>query len=472
MKRFLRKVRKVKLSRVQEIALLCGAMALLIMAAVFVSGGGMERVARAVATGGISPWSQTASIFPCSWTGNCSPTSASNVYGFSASPTSVAAGQAVTLAWTSAREVGGSFIPACQGPYATGKTYNMHCYIYPGGAEVYTGDISGGVTVYPAAGTNTYTFCSQFMQDQGYPCLNATVVAAAPPPVIPTTLAFAAVPTSVQSGSPASLSWTGVKGTRFSACRLVGGQWGASGAWFTAHPGSISTSPLTTTTTYNMACYDTDGASTPWRSATVTVTAPAGPDICTDVPGVQNSVPPGCAGPVPSPVGTCVPSGSTYDGSACVPLPVCTGAHQVGTPPNCACDVGYQMQGGSCVQMQCPGAHEVNWPACSCEAGYVRDAGTNACVREPKLDITVNGQEAVRVRRGSDVTVAWSATGVTAGSCRVTTNTGATLASADSGSQAATVDHQTTYTLSCTNDAGSGVSKEANATLIPEVIEQ
>jgi hypothetical protein len=61
---------------------------------------------------------------------------------------------------------------------------------------------------------------------------------------------------------------------------------------------------------------------------------------------------------------------------------------------------------------------------------------------------------------------------VTAGSCRVTTNTGATLASADSGSQAATVDHQTTYTLSCTNDAGSGVSKEANATLIPEVIEQ
>ena len=175
---------------------------------------------------------------------------------------------------------------------------------------------------------------------------------------------------------------------------------------------------------------------------------------------------------MPSPIGTCVPSGSTYNGSACVPLPVCTGAHQVGTPPNCACDVGYQMQGGSCVQVQCPGAHEVNWPACSCAAGYERDAGTNMCIREPQLDVTVNGQDAVRVRRGSDVTVAWSATGVAAGSCSVATNAGVSLASGDSGSRTTAVTYQTTYRLTCSNDAGSPVSKEANATLIPEVIEQ
>jgi hypothetical protein len=469
MKRFLRKVRKVKLSRVQEIALLCGAMALLLMAAVFVSGGGMERVARAVATGGISPWSQTASIFPCSWTGSCAPVT-TQYFGFSASPVSIVPGQAVLLSYTAgSRSSDGVIGNYCDGNFLN-QALGISCTLTDFGTVYTTGySMSGSVYAYPTA-TRTYTFCRT---GPGGQCTSATVYVTQPAPSAPTTLtSLAASPATVMSGSPASLSWTGVKGTRFSACRLVGGQWGASGAWFTAHPGSISTSPLTTTTTYNMACYDTDGASTPWRSATVTVTAPAGPDICTDVPGVQNSVPPGCAGPVPSPVGTCVPSGSTYNGSACVPLPVCTGAHQVGTPPNCACDVGYQMQGGSCVQMQCPGAHEVNWPACSCEAGYVRDAGTNACVREPELDITVNGQEAVRVRRGNDVTVAWSATGVTAGSCRVTTNTGATLASADSGSQAATVDHQTTYTLSCTNDAGSGVSKEANATLIPEVIEQ
>jgi hypothetical protein len=469
MKRFLRKVRKVKLSRVQEIALLCGAMALLIMAAVFVSGGGMERVARAVATGGLSPYSLTAGIFPCSWTDSCAPTT-TYYFSLTASPGSIVSGQAVLLTYTAgSRSSDGVVGNFCDGNWLN-NLLGISCTLTDFGT-VYSpsGSMTGSVYAYPTA-TRTYTLCQTGV---GAKCTSATVYVTQPAPSAPTTLtSLAANPATVTSGSPASLSWTGVKGTRFSACRLVGGQWGASGAWFTAHPGSISTSPLTTTTTYNMACYDTDGASTPWRSATVTVTAPAGPDICTDVPGVQNSVPSGCAGPVPSPVGTCVPSGSTYNGSACVPLPVCTGAHQVGTPPNCACDVGYQMQGGSCVQMQCPGAHEVNWPACSCEAGYVRDAGTNACVREPELDITVNGQEAVRVRRGSDVTVAWSATGVTAGSCRVTTNTGATLASADSGSQAATVDHQTTYTLSCTNDAGSGVSKEANATLIPEVIEQ
>jgi hypothetical protein len=89
----------------------------------------------------------------------------------------------------------------------------------------------------------------------------------------------------------------------------------------------------------------------------------------------------------------------------------------------------------------------------------------------PTLSITVNGQDAVRVRRGSSVSVAWSATGVTAGSCRVTTNTGATLSASDSGTQSATINNQTAYTLSCSSGTRT-VSETANVTLIPEFIEQ
>jgi hypothetical protein len=466
MKRFLKKAR---LSKAQEIALLCGGMALLVMAAVFISGGGMERAARAVAENGLSPYSLTAGIFPCSWTDSCAPTT-TYYFSLTAGPGSIVSGQAVLLTYTAgSRSSDGVVGNYCDGNFFN-KLMGISCTLTDFGT-VYSpsGSMTGSVYAYPTA-TRTYTLCQTGV---GAKCTSATVYVTQPAPSAPTTLvSLKANPAAVTSGSPASLAWTGAKGTNFSACRLVGGQWGSSGAWFTAHPGSISTSPLTTTTTYNMACYDTNGASTPWRSATVTVTAPAGPDICTDVPGVQNSLPSGCAGPVPSPAGACIPSGYTYNGSACVPAPSCTGAHEVGTPPNCACDVGYQMQGGSCVQVQCPGTHEVNWPACSCDAGYARDAATNTCVREPELDITVNGQGALRVRRGSSVQVAWSATGVTAGSCRVTTNAGATLAASDSGSRSVIVDHQTAYTLSCSNDAGSPVSKEANATLIPEVIEQ
>jgi len=216
------------------------------------------------------------------------------------------------------------------------------------------------------------------------------------------------------------------------------------------------------------------------KSLMVTVNCPVGQaqqggacvaavDVCTNIAGTQATPPANGT----SSGGLCsCNSGYSLQGASCVPVAACSGAHQVGTPPNCTCDVGYQMQGGSCVQVQCPGANEVNWPTCSCASGYTRDSGTNMCIRQPVLNISVNGLDAVRVRKGASVTITWNASGVASGSCRITTNAGTTIASGDSGTTAATVGNQTTYRLTCTNDAGSATTKEANVTLIPELIEQ
>lgn len=216
------------------------------------------------------------------------------------------------------------------------------------------------------------------------------------------------------------------------------------------------------------------------KSLLVTVNCPAGQtaqggacvaavDVCSNIAGMQATPPANGT----SSGGLCsCNTGYSLQGTSCVPVAACAGAHQVGTPPNCTCDVGYQMQGGICVQVLCPGQNEVNWPTCSCAPGYTRDGGTNMCIRQPVLNIKVNGLDAVRVRKGSSVTITWSASGVASGSCRVTTNTGTTIASGDSGTTASAVGNQTTYRLTCTNDAGSATTKEANVTLIPELIEQ
>ncbi|MCC7500455.1 hypothetical protein IT396_01475 [Candidatus Nomurabacteria bacterium] len=165
-------------------------------------------------------------------------------------------------------------------------------------------------------------------------------------------------------------------------------------------------------------------------------------------------------------------SGYTIQGSTCEPNATCSGAHQLGTPPNCTCEVGYIMQYGSCVAVACPGAHEVNYPACTCGSGYTRDAGSGQCVMQPALELQVNGADAARVRAGSGVEIIWNATGVQAGSCTVRTSAGTTISSGvNSGSSEYTVAGQTIFRLSCLNDAGGVVTDEAVVNIIPTFIE-
>lgn len=166
---------------------------------------------------------------------------------------------------------------------------------------------------------------------------------------------------------------------------------------------------------------------------------------------------------------TC-PGGVAPVGNSCPQVQSC-GPNQLGTPPNCTCEIGYRMDEGVCVPQLCAGPNEVNWPTCSCASGYSRDAGTNQCIQSPVLDIEVNGLGTTRVRKGSSVTVTWSASAVLDGSCAVRTNSNQTIGTGTSGSRTVTIGNQTTFRLTCQNQAGTQVSKEANVTLIPDFIE-
>lgn len=440
MNTFFKKVRKLQHRHVHELALMCGGVALLV-SIVAIAGSGIPRQAHAW-TIDISPFTYTpvatGGYTTISWYAN--PAQVCTLFGPTLPCTAEKGG--VSAKSSCSQTVYGRTGSVSTGPIVAPTSYTLSCYSPPGCSWwCYAGYGSASLTVYPTA------------------------------PAATTLTSFTATPASVASGSRSTLAWSGSKGTNFSACQMTGGQWGA-GTWFSALPGSVQTNPLSLTTTYRFNCFDTTGASTGWRSTTVVVTDPVVQDICTDVPGSQASLPGGCTGPTPAPVGACIPSGETFNGSACVPAAICPGANQVGTPPNCTCEVGFQMQGSTCVPVLCPGQNEANWPACTCAPGYSRDAATQICIREPLLDIKVNGLDATRVRKGNSVVVTWDASGVAAGSCRVTTNAGATLGSADSGSVSVVVGNQTTYRLACTNDAGATVSKEANVTLVPSVEEQ
>ena len=41
-------------------------------------------------------------------------------------------------------------------------------------------------------------------------------------------------------------------------------------------------------------------------------------DVCTDIAGLQSSLPSGCTGPTPSPSGSCLPANYSYNGTSCV----------------------------------------------------------------------------------------------------------------------------------------------------------
>ena len=238
-----------------QVAALCGGMALLLMLAVFISGGGIERASAAFAHSGLSPHALTASVFPCSWTSSCPPVT-THYFSFTASPGTVLPGQAVALTYTAgSRSSDGVVGNYCDGNWLN-RLLGISCTLTDFGT-VYSpsGSMTGTVYAYPAA-ARTYTFCRT---GPGGSCTSATVYVTQPlpppppPSPTPTTLtSLTANPSSVTSGSATTLSWTGSKGTNFSSCQLVGGQWGSGGAWFSALPGSISTAPLAANTTYSM----------------------------------------------------------------------------------------------------------------------------------------------------------------------------------------------------------------------------
>jgi hypothetical protein len=349
------------------------------------------------------------------------------------------------------------------GNYSTGPvygptSYTMSCYS-PAGCSWGCNDGSGGsaVTVYPTAPT-------------------------------PSTLtSFTASPAAITGSGRSTLSWTGSRGTYFNTCLVSGGQFGG-GTSYSALPGSVQTNVLTAGTyNYSVTCYDTNGATTGARTATVTVTAPLGP--CNDIP-LQTSVPNGCVAPVPAP-GTCVPAGGSYsatsntcacpvgkhlEGATCVNDPLCKNGLNDSYAPSCTCPAHQYQPGGvsSCLPLPvcANGLGEAYSPSCTCPAGQVQVSGGSTCVLAGVINDLSVAQD--RVRKGNDGTVRWSTTSMVSCALRTPAVGGAidTLSTQLSGSKTLTISHQTVFTLTCADQSGATYSKTATINLTPAVDEE
>src|SRR5665647_1236199 len=92
------KVQKLSHKQSKEIAAFCGIVALLLLVAGFIAGGGT--IGNAVALNNISPASQTALDFNCIIFGSQCGGSNRLYYAISANTTTITPGQQVQLTWT------------------------------------------------------------------------------------------------------------------------------------------------------------------------------------------------------------------------------------------------------------------------------------------------------------------------------------------------------------------------------------
>ena len=460
MNKFLKKVQKLEHKHLHELAILCGSMALLLIVTVFISAGVPKPV---------YAWN-----IP--------------IYYFTSTP--VEQGGNTTISWYASSAqyctLTGPTLPCTTSSFFPGfpgtKTCQVTTYgVNPGSinqARINTGPINGptsySLSCYSPAG------CSWGCND-GRGSASMTVV-----PTVPTATtltSFSATPPSVLKGKTTTLSWSGTKGTHFSACEITGGQYG-SGAWFTALPGSATTNALTANTTYNMNCVDTNGTQTGWKSASVAVTAPLG--VCNDIP-TQAVVPNGCVTPVPSP-GICIPTGGSYSvpsntcscpagkhlsGTSCVANPLCGNGLANSYAPSCTCPSGqYQPLGASsCVVMPvcANGLNSSYSPSCTCPSGQAQSGA--ACVLKGAINtLTVNPS---RVLKGSHATISWSTSNMTTCALSLLDAThSSTLSSTLTSSLVVTINSKTIYTLSCADKTGSTYSSSVTVNLIPQTIEQ
>ena len=142
---------------------------------------------------------------------------------FAASASTITNGDAVTLSWSAANATA--------------------CAVSGGGVTTSVVGGIGSITVTPGPGTTNYQLvCVNSLTTASTP-LAVTVTALAPP----TIGSFTASPSTLASGGGSStLSWNAPGAA---SCSLTGGNLSASGT-----QGSISTGPLTATTTYTLTC--------------------------------------------------------------------------------------------------------------------------------------------------------------------------------------------------------------------------
>ena len=161
-----------------------------------------------------------------------------------ASPTSVASGSSATLVWSSSNATSCT----ASGGWSGSKTTS-------GSAS--TGAVTSATTTFTltCSGASGTTAIAE--------SVHVTVVVPNP------TVSLRANPTSVTSGSSATLTWSSSNAT---SCALSGGSFSSTSE---ATSGSASTGVLSATTIYTITCSGTSGTRPAVASATVTVTAPS-----------------------------------------------------------------------------------------------------------------------------------------------------------------------------------------------------
>ncbi|HWG67908.1 MAG TPA: hypothetical protein VN692_00685 [Steroidobacteraceae bacterium] len=160
---------------------------------------------------------------------------------FSASPSTITSGDVASLRWTAVNATS--------------------CTVTGGGATTSIAGASGNLNVSPGTGTTTYALvCANSLNAQTAPV--STTVTAVAPPTIGT---FSASPSNLVSGIGSStLTWSAPGAA---SCSLTGGSINASGT-----QGSVSTGPLTMTTTYTLTCGNSL-AGTPAATALASISA-------------------------------------------------------------------------------------------------------------------------------------------------------------------------------------------------------
>lgn len=176
---------------------------------------------------------------------------AASITSFTASSSSITAGQSSTLSWNVASGTG--------------------CTINQGVGSV---GLTGTHSVSPAT-TTTYTLACNGTNGGASATATATVTVSATP-VDASITSFAASPTSITVGQSSTLSWSVSAGTGCAINQSVGG---------VATSGTRTVSP-TATTTYTLTCNGLNGGDSDSASVTVTATAP----IDTDGDGIMDHI--------------------------------------------------------------------------------------------------------------------------------------------------------------------------------------
>lgn len=237
---------------------------------------------------------------------------------------------------------------------------------------------------------------------------------------------ISASPVTVESGGSSTLSWTSSHAT--TAVLNGGGNTNTPVAPAQEAP----TGALTHNTTYTLTVTGPGGSANCQTTIPVQACGSEGCDVCSNISGIQTSPP----------------------------------AHSQIIGDQCACNTGYILQGGVCVQScanECVGNNVVN----SCTGAVVTicsyQCSLGICQPPPSPNVTWSVSPTL-IQRGGTVNITWTV--VNATNCRVVRTNGADWVGL-SGTKTEQLDQETRYTLKCNALNGTPIEFGDTVKIVP-----